>query len=284
MNIKDNSVGSKIFDVINVIVLVIIGLLCLMPLWYVLCVSLSAKDAVNAGLVSFWPVGFNVDSYKKIVSEGAFFRAFWNSICRVVLGTLVSLGCILMAAYPLSRFKTKWGSRVSLGLLFMTALPASAMMISTYKLLVNFHMIDSLAGVILLMSAGGTPYAIWMMKNFMDTVSVDLEEAAWIDGASRAQATIHVLIPLMLPGFITVTTYNFISAWGNFYTPFIMLTTTSKMPASVNIYRLYGLHGEVIYGQVAAYSILYIIPIFVLYYFSQDHMSKGFSMGGAAKG
>ena len=98
MNIKDNSVGSKVFDVINVIILVLIGLMCLLPLWYVLCVSLSSKDAVNAGLVSFWPVGFNVDSYKKIVGEGAFFQAFWNSICRVVLGTVVSLGCILMAA------------------------------------------------------------------------------------------------------------------------------------------------------------------------------------------
>ena len=58
MNIKDNSMGSKIFDIINVIILVMIGLLCLLPLWYVLCISLSSKDAVNAGLVSFWPVGF----------------------------------------------------------------------------------------------------------------------------------------------------------------------------------------------------------------------------------
>lgn len=70
MNIKDNSMGSKIFDAVNVIVLVMIGLLCLLPLWYVLCISLSSKDAVNAGLVSFWPVGFNINSYQKIIGEG----------------------------------------------------------------------------------------------------------------------------------------------------------------------------------------------------------------------
>ena len=111
MNIKDNSIGSKIFDVINVILLVAVGLACFLPLWYVLCVSLSTKGAVNAGLVSFWPVGFNLDSYKKIVGEGAFFGAFWNSIRRVALGTAVSLACILLAAYPLSRTKKQFPKR-----------------------------------------------------------------------------------------------------------------------------------------------------------------------------
>lgn len=100
---KERSLSSKIFDVVNVIILVLIGLLCLLPLWYVFCVSLSSKEAVNAGLVSLWPVGFNFNSYQKIIGEGAFFRSFWVSIQRVVLGTAASLICILMAAYPLSR-------------------------------------------------------------------------------------------------------------------------------------------------------------------------------------
>ena len=271
---------KKVKTAVTYFGLILVGVLFLLPaLWLVLSTFNRTAD-----MTIRWPREWTLENLKAILERKEMLQGFGNSMIIAGSVTIIIDLVAVMAAYPLSRFKTKWGSWVSLGLLFMTALPASAMMISTYKLLVNFHMIDSLAGVILLMSAGGTPYAIWMMKNFMDTVSVDLEEAAWIDGASRAQATIHVLIPLMLPGFITVTTYNFISAWGNFYTPFIMLTTTSKMPASVNIYRLYGLHGEVIYGQVAAYSILYIIPIFVLYYFSQDHMSKGFSMGGAAKG
>lgn len=260
--------------------LILVGILFLLPvLWLVLAAFNRVAD-----MTIRWPEKWTFENFIAIVTRKDMIQGFGNSLIIAVSVTVIIDLVSVMAAYPLSRFKTKWGPRISLALLFMTALPASAMMISTYKLLVSFHMIDSLLGVILLMSAGGTPYAIWMMKNFMDTVSVDLEEAAWIDGASRAQSTIHVLIPLMLPGFITVTAYNFITAWGNFYTPFIMLTTASKMPASVNIYKLYGLQGQVIYGQVAAYSILYIIPIFILYYFSQDHMSKGFSMGGAAKG
>ena len=265
---------KKVRTVITYFFLILIGILFFLPaLWLVLSTFNRVAD-----MTIRWAERWTLENIKAILERKEMIQGFGNSLIIAGSVTVIIDVVSVMAAYPISRFKTKWGPKISLALLFMTALPASAMMISTYKLLVNFHMIDSLIGVILLMSAGGTPYAIWMMKNFMDTVSVDLEEAAWIDGASRAQATIHVLLPLMLPGFITVTTYNFISAWGNFYTPFIMLTSSSKMPASVNIYRLYGLHGEVIYGQVAAYS------IFVLYYFSQDHMSQGFSMGGAAKG
>ena len=77
---------QKIFDVINVIIMIICALLCIVPVWYVICVSLSSKEAVNAGLVSFWPVGFNLLSYQKILGESDFFRSFWVSIQRVLLG------------------------------------------------------------------------------------------------------------------------------------------------------------------------------------------------------
>ena len=71
--IENRTLGSKIFDVINVIIMIICALLCIVPVWYVICVSLSSKEAVNAGLVSFWPVGFNLFSYQKILGESDFF-------------------------------------------------------------------------------------------------------------------------------------------------------------------------------------------------------------------
>ena len=260
--------------------LLLIGIMFFLPTLWLILSSFNA----TANMSIKWPKPWTIENFVYIIQKDGMLQGFGNSLIIAASVTAIADAVSILASYPLSRFKTKWGSNVSLALLFLTALPSSAMMISTYKLLINFHMIDSLLGVILLMSAGRTPYSIWMMKNFMDTVSVDLEEAAWIDGASRGQSVIHVLIPLMLPGFFTTTTYNFIGAWGNFYIPFIMLSDADKFPASVNIYRLYGMHGEVIYGQVAAYSILYIVPIFILYYFSQNYMSQGFNMGGASKG
>ena len=106
--IENKSLGSKIFDVLNVVFLVIVMLICIMPVWYVLCVSLSSREAVNAGKVAFWPVGFNLLSYQKILGEGEFFGSFLISIKRVVLGTAVSMVCVLMAAFPLSRTKKQF--------------------------------------------------------------------------------------------------------------------------------------------------------------------------------
>ena len=70
--IENKSLGSKIFDILNVVILIAVALICIVPVWYVLCVSLSSREAVNAGQVALWPVGFNLLSYKKIMGETAF--------------------------------------------------------------------------------------------------------------------------------------------------------------------------------------------------------------------
>ena len=93
--IENKSIGSKVFDVVNVVILILITLVCILPVWYVLCVSLSSREAVSAGKVALWPVGFNLLSYKKILGEGNFFTSFLVSIKRVVLGTGASMVCIL---------------------------------------------------------------------------------------------------------------------------------------------------------------------------------------------
>lgn len=168
-------------------------------------------------------------------------------------------------------------------MLFLTSIPATALMVPVYQMFIALHLVDTLIGTILFMSATALPYGIWMMKNFLDSVSVDLEEAAWIDGASKRQSLVRVVLPLMLPGLFTVAMFTFVGSWGNFFAPFILLQTTDKLPASVNIYRFFTERGMVHYGQLSAYSIIYIMPVFVLYYFSQNYMSQGFSMSGGSK-
>ena len=198
--------------------------------------------------------------------------------------TTIVLVCSLMAAYPLSRYALHWGQKITMGMLFLTSIPITAVMVPVYQLFISLKLVDSIGGTIVFLASSSLPYGIWMMKNFLDGVSVELEEAAWIDGASTVKGLVKVVLPLMIPGIFTVAMFTFVSSWGNFFVPLILLQTTEKLPASINIYRFFGEHGVVIYGQLAAYSIMYMLPVFVLYFFSQNYMSKGFSMGGAAKG
>ena len=122
------------------------------------------------------------------------------------------------------------------------------------------------------------------MKNFFDNVPVELEESAWIDGSNSWQSIIYVVLPLMKPGLITVSMFTFIGSWGNFFVPFILLMSSENIPAAVNIYRFFGEHGVVQYGQLAAFSVLYMMPVLILYSLAQSYMSQGFALSGASKG
>ncbi len=122
------------------------------------------------------------------------------------------------------------------------------------------------------------------MKNFMDGVPIELEEAARVDGASTLTSIRKVIAPLMFPGICVTAIFTFSGSWGNFFVPYILLQTLEKFPASVKLYQFFGNYGMVAYGQFAAYSALYALPSIILYILAQNYMSKGFNLAGAAKG
>ncbi len=195
-----------------------------------------------------------------------------------------SMGILDLAAYPLSRYNLRYKSGFLYGILFMTALPMIAVVVPVYKMFSSMGILDSIPGVILYLTASSLPYGIWLMKNFMDGVPKELEEAAWVDGATTMQSIRKIVAPLMFPGICVVFIYTFSGSWGNFFIPYILLSSPDKMPAAVQLYQFFGQHGMISYGPLAAYSIIYALPSVLLYILSQNYMSKGFTMAGAAKG
>lgn len=166
----------------------------------------------------------------------------------------------------------------------MSGLPMTAIMVPVYQLFVFFNLNDSLWATLFFMAASALPYGIWLMKNFIDSVPINLEESAWIDGASTLVGLKRVVTPLMKPGIFTVLIFTFTNNWGNFFVPFILIQSVEKLPASVTIFQFFGQHGMVFYGQLAAFSFVYTIPVIILYFMGQKYMSQGFSLGGATKG
>lgn len=272
--------GKKIKKVVPYIILISITIAFSLPLlWMVFA-------AFDPGASQSFRISkeFNIENFRTVLGDSHNVNGFINSSIISLTQTSIVLVCSLLAAYPLSRYNLKLGQRISLSMLFLTSIPLTAVLIPVYQLFINLSLVDSVFGTIIFLSASSLPYGIWMMKNFLDAVSVELEEAAWVDGASPFQSIIHVVLPLMVPGVFTVAMFTFVGSWGNFFVPFILLQSTSKLPASVNIYRFFNERGSVIYGQLAAYSIVYMLPVLLLYFLSQNHMSKGFSMVGASKG
>jgi multiple sugar transport system permease protein len=261
-------------------VLFIIAFCFLIPILWIVSASLDAR----AGETIRLPRIFTLDNYKNVLMNPKNLKGFWNSFVIATLSSSVVVAASILAAYPLSRYQMKIKKYFMLTIIFMTALPANAVIVPVFRLFISAGIHDSLVSTSLLLAASRMPYAIWMMKNFMDSVPITLEESAWIDGASAIQSIIRIIAPLMMPGMVTVFIYCFSGAWGTFFAPFILLQDPGKIPAAVRIYQFFVYDGMIEYGRLAAYSLIYTMPCVVLYGYSQKYMSLGFAMGGADKG
>ena len=261
-------------------VLALLAVIFALPLLWIILASFDA----NASQAVKMPTQWTLDNYKVILSSQSNQRAFGNGLLISFGQSILVVLCAGLAAYPLSRYELRYKSLFLYTILFMTSLPITEVMVPVYKMFLSIGLYDKITGLVLFLTATSMPYGIWLMKNFMDNVPIELEEAAWVDGASTLTSIQKIIAPLMFPGICVVFIFTFSGSWGNFFIPYILLQTLNKFPASVTLYQFFGQHGMIVYGQLAAYSAVYAVPSILLYVLSQNYMSKGFHMAGAAKG
>lgn len=261
-------------------VLIVIGLVFLVPIAWIVFSSVSPKATVSISV----PESVTFDNFASVFDWSMTLLPLWNS-ALISFGTaLITVVVGVLAAYPLSRHNSRFQRGFMYSVLFGSCLPITAMMVPVYALFVQLKMLDSQVSVILFMAATSLPMAIWMLKNFMDSVPVSLEEAAWVDGASAMRALWTIVLPLMRPGISVVFIFVFTQAWGNFFVPFVLLFSSEKMPAAVAIFTFFGNNGAVAYGQLAAFAMLYSVPILVLYLLVQRLSGSNFALAGGVKG
>jgi multiple sugar transport system permease protein len=277
---KMTSPSGRGLRLVSNTVLVVIGLSFLLPLLWLLIASFDG----TANLTLKLPAPFTFDNFTSVLTPNLAFGPLWNSV-EVSFGcAIITVVVAILAAYPLSRYRMRINKPFMYGILFGTCLPITAMMVPVYNLFVSLNLLDSVWGTVLFMAATSLPMAIWMMKNFMDSVPITLEEAAWTDGSSMMSTLLRVVVPLMRPGLAVVFIFVFVQAWGNFFIPFVLLLTPDNMPASVSIYQFFGQYGAVAYGKLAAFSLIYSLPVLGLYVVTSRFLGGGSALAGAVKG
>jgi multiple sugar transport system permease protein len=275
-----SSPSGRSLRIVSSILLALIGIIFVLPMAWVALASFdgSATFAVR------WPAKPTLDNFTAVLTPSLAFLPLWNSLLISAGCAIVTVIAAVLAAYPLSRYKTRFNKPFLYGILFGTALPITAMMVPVYTLFVALNLLDSLAGTIFFMAASSLPIAIWMMKNFVDSVPISLEEAAWVDGASSMRALWSVVVPLMRPGIAVVFIFVFVQAWGNFFVPFVLLLSAENQPAAVSIFTFFGQYGTVAYGQLAAYSLVFSVPVLALYVLVSRVLGGSSALAGAVKG
>lgn len=262
------------------LILAAIGILFVLPLLWVLFASVNR----TAGLRVELPTSPTFENFRAVLNVETTYRPVLNGIILCGGSALLTMICAVLAAYPLSRFRSKFNRPFLLTVLFCTGLPITAVMVPVYGLFVQLNLVDTLGGTIMFMATASLPFAIWLTKTFMDGVPISLEEAAWVDGAGSMQALYRIVLPLMWPGIAVVLIFTFIGMWGNFFVPFMLLLSPERLPASVSIFTFFGQYGEPNYGQLAAYSLIYTFPVLLLYLLLSRKLGGAFALGGAIKG
>lgn len=290
--IEGKSVGQKVFKVIDYIILAVLAFSCLYPLWYTFCVSVSSKAAAEGGLVTYYPIGFNWQSYKLIMGDDAFWNSFLISVERVVFGTVWTMLAIIMMAYPLSKSSREWKPRNVLMWVLVFCMLFNGGTIPWFITVKNYGMIDTMAALIF---AGSVPvFNVLLIMNFFRNIPRDLEEAAQIDGAGAWRTLWQIVVPISKPVIATIVLFVSVGYWNEYFQGLVLMNKESNYPLQTYIRQItvqipvgVTLTAEQ-YATLAANSnksleaakvFISMVPMLVVYPWLQKYFVTGITIG-----
>jgi arabinogalactan oligomer/maltooligosaccharide transport system permease protein len=271
------------------LICLIITFTVLFPILWVFSMSVNPRDISHP--TDIIPPGATLDAYAKVIAKPtlnpvSFGELAFNSL-KIALGTsFVSVAIGVSAAYAFSRFKFRGRESLMLGILGVLMLPGVATIAPLYVLLNgvqfgSFNLRDSLWGVGLALVSGGLPFSIWNLKGYLDTVPKDLEEAATIDGASRNQIFLRVILPLTTPALAVTAFFGFLSGWTEFYLSWQFLTHPQDFTLGMALNAMVGQYASTTpWSQFSAFALLVAVPVSVVYLFLQRYIVSGLTIGG----
>ncbi|HEX8918794.1 MAG TPA: carbohydrate ABC transporter permease [Chloroflexota bacterium] len=253
-----------------------IGVLFMLPLLWLIFSSIDANASWGIEMPQITAKNFSDVTTSDNVTS------LYNSFYLAAIATIVATAVATLAGYALSRRRIPLKKSLMLIVLFLTGIPVSIMIVPVYQMYVTLNWL-SLFPTAVFLGVTGLPFEIWLIKNFIDSVPIELEEAARMERAGTLQILRTLILPLALPGIAAAAIYGFINAWGSFLIPLILLSSPGDQPGPVTIYSFIGA-AVVRYGDIAAFSVLYSVPVIVLFLIMSRLIGGGFLLGGAIKG
>lgn len=292
----DRSLGDRIFDVVNYILLSFITIIVLYPLLFVMSASISNPETVLRGEMWLIPRGIHFDAYYTIFKNKDILGGYGNTILYTAIGTAINLVMTICAAYPLAR-KDFFGRGLITGMIVFTMF-FSGGLIPTYLLIKNLHMLDSL-WVMVIPNAVAVWNIIIMRTFFQQSIPGEIQEAAMIDGCSHMQTLLRIVLPLSMPIIAVMVLFYAVGHWNSYFNALIYLTSKDKFPLQLILREILiqSDSGDMVKltsesaikmkmsVEGLKYAVLVVanLPMLILYPFLQRYFVKGI-MIGALKG
>ena len=259
---------------------ILLCFLVLIPVLYAFSVSLNADNSLLSSDFSFLPKHMTLANYRAVFVEEPILRWFYNSIWMAAAAVFISLGTGIPAAYVFSRKKFP-GRKVILRLLILLyAFPALLSMTALYKLLSPMGLINSRMGLLIVYTGTMSVFALWNMKGYFDTIPLEIEEAAMIDGAKPVQLVTKIVLPLARPTIVVTGMMVLIYVWNEYIFAINFMTGEETYTLAAGLYSLQATEMSGSWPVFAAASIVVSVPILIIFFALQKNMTTGLTSGG----
>ncbi|WP_304221390.1 sugar ABC transporter permease [Gracilinema caldarium] len=278
---KNYAMVEYLNKIISMLVFLVIAFFVLYPLVYVVSAAFSPGTGIASVNIIPFRDGFTVKHFQRLFSETLYGTWFLNTLYIAASTSLITVFITTLAAYVYSRFNFSLKKPLLMSYLILQIFPSFVGMVAIYVILLRINGLDTLWGLVLVYVAGNLPYNTWLVKNYMDTVSRNLDEAARIDGAGHFTIFTTIMLPIAKPiiSFLAIT--SFTAPWMDYIFPRMVLRSAEKQTLAL------GLFGFVTdkkneFTTFAAGSLIVAIPFILFFLVSQKLMVTSFS-GAAVK-
>lgn len=272
-----------VWDYIRRILLFVWALGILFPILWIIMTSFKSNLEFFQGAWKL-PTSINFDNYVKAWTQMGINVAFLNTAYYVGLGVLISVIVTIIAAYALARFNFRGRKIAYWAIMISLFLPGINALVPTYVLLKNLNMDNSLTGLLIFGGLNLNAFLVLILTGFMSTIPKEIEESAYIDGASYFTTLTKILIPISKPGIVTVAVYAFLALYNSFIWPYIMLTDSSKFTLAVKMYEInQKMQYQSNWVGLCASIVIGLLPSILFYISLQKQVQEGLTLG-ALKG
>jgi multiple sugar transport system permease protein len=255
-------------------------LLIAFPLLWMIITSVKPQTELFRIPPTWFPETITFEHYWRLLTETPFLIYFRNSVVLATTTTIFVVALGTLGAYSLVRFKYRGRETLAMLVLFTYLLPSVVLIIPLYLMMVAIGLSNTLVSLILAHTTFALPYALWLLRSFMEGVPEDLESAALVDGASRMGAFRDIILPQLLPGIISTALFTFILSWNEYLYALVLVNSDSVAPLTTGVMSMLISAFNIEWSLLMAASVMMSLPLIIVFAFLQSYLTSGFGAGG----
>lgn len=265
-------------DTVSYAYLTLLAILAAFPLLWILLSAIKGKGEITGNPTAILPKEITFENFRIVFEQLNFGTNVKNSVIIAGATTLIALFVSALGAYGVVRFFPKFGKIMTRVLITTYMFPPILLAVPYAIIMGKLGMMNNRAALVVVYLSFSVPYALWLLVGFFQTVPVEIEESARVDGANKLQVFLRVVLPIVAPGIVAVAIYTFINVWNEFLYSLIMMNSSNKMTVAVALRSLSG--QEVLdWGVMMAASAIVVVPFVIFFMLIQKRIAGGLAAG-----